>query len=82
MLSSGDYRCFFCLASLKLFACCFAMSNITLFVHRESVWFAIANGGGVWFQIANGGTVWFAIANAGTVWFAIASVSEFLVLFC
>ena len=46
MLSSGDYRCFFCLASLKLFACCFAMSNITLFVHRESVWFAIANGGG------------------------------------
>ena len=82
MLSSGDYRCFFCLASLKLFASCFAMSNITLFVHRESVWFAIANGGGVWFQIANGGTVWFAIANAGTVWFAIASVSEFLVLFC
>ena len=46
MLSSGDYRCFFCLASLKLFACCFAMSNITLFVHRESVWFAIANGVG------------------------------------
>ena len=46
--------------------------RLVLFANRESVWFAIANGG----------PVWSAIANNGTVWFAIASVSEFLVLFC